>query len=84
MIAFAGHIFAQTPHLLHDITSTILGLPFVPSSKTPNGQTPTQISPEQGEHLAYSIRIIELCFPMASQQLNKPLEYICCALSGQT
>jgi len=52
MIALAGHKFAQTPHLVQDATSRIWGLPSVPASKTPKGQTPTQISPEQGEHFA--------------------------------
>jgi hypothetical protein len=51
MIAFVGHKFAQTPHRVHDATSTIWGLPSVPASKTPNGQTPTQMSAEQGGHL---------------------------------
>jgi hypothetical protein len=51
MIAFAGHRFAQTPHRLHDVMSMILGLLFVPASKTPNGQTPTQMREEQGGHL---------------------------------
>jgi hypothetical protein len=52
MIAFVGHKFAQTPHRVQDTTSTICGFLFAPISNTPNGQTPTQISPEQGEHLA--------------------------------
>jgi hypothetical protein len=52
MIAFSGHKFAQTPQQVQDTASTICGLLFAPASNTPNGQTPTQMSAEQGEHLA--------------------------------
>jgi hypothetical protein len=51
MIALAGHKFAQIPQRVQDEESKILGLQSVPDSKTPKGQTPTQISPEQEEHL---------------------------------
>jgi hypothetical protein len=51
IMAFAGHKFAQTPHRVQDTTSTIWGLPSAPASKTPKGQTPMQISVEQGGHL---------------------------------
>jgi hypothetical protein len=52
MIAVSGHKFTHTPQRVQDVTSTIWGLPSLPASNTPNGQTPTQISAEQGPHLA--------------------------------
>ncbi|MGA2523352.1 MAG: hypothetical protein ABSF65_04270 [Candidatus Bathyarchaeia archaeon] len=60
-MAFAGHKFTQTPHKVHSTTSTICGFLFLPSSKTPWGQTPTQMSPAQDVHLEVSIRITDFC-----------------------
>jgi hypothetical protein len=51
VMAFAGHKFAQTPQQVQDTASMTCGLLFAPASKTPNGQTPTHKSVEQGEHL---------------------------------
>jgi len=79
-MAAVGHKLSQTPQQVQDSKSTIRGLPSELTSNMPNGQTPTQMSVGQGEHLSLSITIFGLCFPMASQQLNKSLEYICCAL----
>jgi len=49
-MAFFWHKFAQTPHRVQEATSTISGLPPLPASNKPKGQTPTQISPEHGGH----------------------------------
>jgi hypothetical protein len=79
-MASVGHKLSQTPQKVQEFKSVAWGLPLAPTSNTPNGQTPTQMSVGQGGHFASSTTTFGFCFPMASQQLNKPLEYICCAL----
>ena len=64
VMALVGQRLTQTPQLVHSTTSITCGFLFLPSSKTPCGQTPTQISPAHGEHLAVSMVIRGSCLPM--------------------
>ena len=78
-MALAGHKFAQMPHNVHDDISVMYSLFSLFSSIIPWGQTPTQTSSEQPEHLSLSKEITKRDLSMSNQQLNKPLGYIFCA-----
>jgi hypothetical protein len=60
-MALLGHKFTQTPHFVHLTRAITWGFLFLPSSKTPSGQTPIQICPIQGPHFVASIIGIYAC-----------------------
>jgi hypothetical protein len=51
-MAFVGHKLTQTLHDVHDVRYFTSGFFPVPSSRTPWGQTPTQINPGQETHFS--------------------------------